>query len=273
MSNYHYTKAVHLANIVNDGEIRTTIITSDKKERPAVWLTRSEEWEVCCSGNRVDKDGRFKSRLTLKEMRETLGICRIKINESLPTTSWAKFKYVGNISDSLYESFNDFSIKTGNKTQMWNCSFKPITSEYFDSIEMLVEDDWVTWDGSISIEEFVDICHSCNANGGFPEFVYSTKESTAEGTFLKENLMKIMETWAKDCVGRNGCLEMFVDEDYESCTINFNESDFEESDFTYIPKKNDLEYMYLNMFWKASLTQYKIAIPFFPELVNMMIMR
>ena len=43
MSKYHYTKAVHLPSIINEGKIRTTILTGAKKEKPAVWLTTSEE--------------------------------------------------------------------------------------------------------------------------------------------------------------------------------------------------------------------------------------
>ena len=43
MNNYHYTKAIHLPSIINEGLIRTTLITNSKKERRAAWLTKSED--------------------------------------------------------------------------------------------------------------------------------------------------------------------------------------------------------------------------------------
>lgn len=169
MSNYHYTKAVHLPSIINEGKIRTTIVTCDKNEKPAVWFTSSEEWEPCCNVGKMDPFTKRFTAISFDEMQENFGVCRIKISEKLPTISWAKFKYAGKISDVEHYKMTEFSRKRGGKTDLWNCSLNPVNEEYFESIEMLVDNDWLTWDRSVSIEDFIELCHSCNSSNRLPE--------------------------------------------------------------------------------------------------------
>lgn len=263
MSNYHYTKAVHLANIVNEGKIRTTIITNDKKERPAVWLTKSEEWELCCSAGRFNPGGLITTRLSLKEMQETLGVCRIKISEKLQTTSWAKFKYVGKISESYYHQFDDFCQKQGGKTHRWNCSFKPISSEYFESIEMLVGDKWLKWDGSVSIEEFIDICHSCNVDAELPEMKEYPLEILGQLDFFLNKQDEIIEAWEKN-KGSKGYLEIYVREDYCTCNIKYINKNIRKSQFHHTPINENHDYLYLHMLWFDTKTHYKGAFAYDP---------
>ena len=169
MSNFHYTKAVHLPSIINEGKILTTLVTGDKNEKPAVWFTSSEEWEPCCNAGKMDPCTKRFTAISFDEMQEIFGICRIKISEKLPTISWAKFKYAGKISDAEHYKLTEFSRKRGGKTDLWNCSLNPVNEEYFESIEMLVDNDWLTWDRSVSIEDFIELCHSCNSSNRLPE--------------------------------------------------------------------------------------------------------
>ena len=53
MNYYHYTKGCHLAKIVDEGIIRTSKTLVEKKEKPAVWLTTSPEWEPACNVGQV----------------------------------------------------------------------------------------------------------------------------------------------------------------------------------------------------------------------------
>lgn len=263
MSNYHYTKAVHLASIVNEGKIRTTTITNDKKERPAAWLTKSDEWEVCCSAATLDSQGNTQSRLSVDEMKESFGVCRIKIKETLPTTNWAKFKYVGKVSASNYYLFDEFSRKRGGKPQLWNCSFKPITSDYFESIEMLVEDNWVVWDKSVSIEQFIDICHSCNSRNKLPETNVFPLAVINQMNFFKEKQEEIIDAWLEN-KAEKGYLEIHVKEDYYNCQIKFIKKNISMVEFNQIVKNEKVDYLYLHLLWHETKTHYKAAFAYDP---------
>jgi hypothetical protein len=61
MSYYHYTKGCHLPSIVKDGIIETSKVLLDKHEKPAVWLTKSPEWEVACNIGKILNADEFVS--------------------------------------------------------------------------------------------------------------------------------------------------------------------------------------------------------------------
>ena len=270
MKNYHYTKAMHLPSIINEGVIRTTFITGVKRERPAAWLTRSEKWELCCSISKINPKNGGPQKLSMEEMRDLVGVCRIKIRETLPTTSWNKFKYVGKVSESVYDSFTEFSIQAGGKTHLWNCSFSPITEEYFESIEMLVGDTWVVWDKTVSIEDFVNVCHSNNSLEELPNLSNYHKGFLEQEAFLLINQEGIIDAWEK-CKFMQGYFEMYVNEDYSSCKLRFIESDFIESDFKCLVKNSQSEKLYLHVFWMATRAQYKRAMPYDPTTKSLII--
>jgi hypothetical protein len=263
MSNYHYTKAIHLANIVNEGQIRVTRMTNYKKERLAVWLTKSEEWEVCCSAGKIDENG-TNTRLSLDEMKETFGVCRIKISDKLQTTSYAKFKHVGKVPSNYFDLFTEYNYSVGGKPHLWNCSFKPIPKEYFESIEMMVGDEWVKWDGTVSIEEFVDICHSCNSRDEIPKLKEIAPEILGQINFLNHKQGRIIEAWEAN-KGKRGYLEIYVKEDYDTHSIKFIEKGFKESDFYAASESDSGDYILMHLLWHDTHTHYKAAFAYNPQ--------
>ena len=175
MSYYHYTKGLHLPTIVNDGIIKTTNAGIEKREKPAAWLTKSPQWEICCNvGSFMNLDLETRRNISLNDleietvhnsfMMKKIGMCRIVISETLPTVSWAKFKHVSGISERMYETLDKLSQNKGSITDQWSCTFNPIPRRFWESIEMFVKDEWVKWDESLPIAEFVDLCMSCNGS-------------------------------------------------------------------------------------------------------------
>lgn len=174
MSYYHYTKGCHLPSIVKDGMIKTTNKGCEKKEKPAAWLTKSSKWETACNIGKVlnHKElvvGQIYSSdevdwviVNNDYMKKEIGMCRILINETLPTISWAKFKHVSGISEQGYWAVDSYSRSNGSPTGQWLCTFSSIPKRYWEAIEMYVDDQWVKWDEKMSIEKFVEICLSCN---------------------------------------------------------------------------------------------------------------
>jgi hypothetical protein len=262
MNNYYYTKAVNLISIINEGKIRTTLLTGTKKEKPAVWLTTSEESEPCCSLGKIDPLINTTKTMYLGEIKEIMGVCRIKISEKLPTVSWAKFKHIGGIPEELHNSLTDFIDNKGAKTHLWNCSLKPITKEYFESIEMFIGENWVAWDESISIEKFVYICHDCNSAKELPRIMSCIPGFLGQMDFLAKSEEELIEIWEDEKKYRSGYLILHVDENYETCDCYFHDENFNPSEFYNLTKYGKSNCMYLHIFWKESKTQYKIAIPY-----------
>ena len=174
MSYYHYTKGCLLPSIVRDGIIKTSEVMLEKREKPAVWLTKSPVWESACnigkvinanelvSGTVYDASEIHSVTVTDDYMRKKIGMCRILISETLPVISWAKFKYVSKISEGMYYAIDSHSRSIGCPVEKWVCTFNHIPSKYWEGIEMYVDDQWVRWDETMPIQEFVDLCMSCN---------------------------------------------------------------------------------------------------------------
>ena len=264
MNNYHYTTAVNLLAIVNEGEIRTSSITHEKRERSAVWLTKSEDWENCFSPGKLNITGKILTRLTLDELKCSIGLCRIKISDNLQTTSFAKFKHVGKVSNAYFEHLRDDLIKDRAKLELWNCSFRNITEQYFDSIEMLVDDEWVKWDGTVSIKEFVDVCHSCNSSDALPEVKIVTPEFYGQMRFYMNKHDEIIEAWEAN-KDKRGYLEIYVKEDYDTCSIKFIEKGFKDSDFCAAEESDSGHYIYMHLLWYDTYTHYKGAFAYNPQ--------
>jgi hypothetical protein len=174
MSYYHYTNGCHLAKIVNEGRIRTSKKCLDKKERPAAWLTKSPVWDLACNVGIVKNTKELaveqdylsdEVRIDTADydyMKKEIGMCRILINESLPVISWAKFRYVSGIEWTSYYVIDECSRTSGSPVDKWICTFSGIPKKYWEGIEMYVDDQWVKWDEKMPIQEFVDLCLSCN---------------------------------------------------------------------------------------------------------------
>jgi len=176
MSYYHYTKGCYLGSIVKDGIIMPSTALVEKKEKPAVWLSKNPEWEIACNigiiingenlieGQSYSLDEIDSVTATNDYMKKEIGMCRILISETLPTISWAKFKYISGISEIVYNAIDRYSKNIGCPVDQWLCTFIPISKEHWEGIEMFVDDKWIRWDEKISIEKFIEVCLSCNKN-------------------------------------------------------------------------------------------------------------
>lgn len=263
MKKYHYTKAIHLPRIIQEGMIRTTSITGSKREKRAAWLTASDQWEICCSSGKYDPITGSSTTMQVDEMRDVFGVCRIQISNRLQTTSWKKYQYLGNISPIEFARFTEFSNRLGGNTEKWSCSFSPITKEYFDSIEMLIGDEWVEWDGIVPIEKFVDLCHKINLDTKLPVSQNIPNNVINEISFVQENIKILIEEWEKQCPN-SGFLEVFVDEAYKSFRVEYKTEIFRKSLFNKTVKLEGGSYIYVNFIWAATSTMYKAALAYDP---------
>jgi len=287
MSYYHYTKGSHLGSIVKDGMIKTTKIAFEKGEKPAAWLTKSPEWDVACNAGIVKntkeiavEQDYLSDEVEIETadndyMKKEIGMCRILINESLPVISWAKFRYLSGITWTSYYVVDECSKNT-SPVGKWMCTFSGIPRKYWEGIEMYVDDQWVRWDEKISIEEFIDICLSCNGNQERHSLKSDENIKDTEiwnHKISKEHCQKqidfmnayrddIAEFWEAN-KHKEGFIAVHVTDDYKlyDCGLIFKEKRVRKS--TFYPslwKSKTNTFALVHFFWEATFTQYRMAV-------------
>lgn len=281
MSNYHYTKGCHLSSIVNEGVIRTSSNLLDRHEKPAVWLTKSPEWEVACNVGLVTNINDLQAgqvytskdvdvvTTTLNHMKKEIGMCRILINEKLSTVSWAKFKHVSGISERVYQALDEYSKSKGCPVNQWLCTFSAISKKYWEGIEMYVDNQWVRWDESVSIEEFIDLCMSCN-NSNYQKLHVESKSYPKhyyrEASFLDENRDEIIKFWEAN-KHKKGYIQIYIDPEYMPYKRGFEfiEKRIKKSSFMVAKESKTDNYALVHFLWEATHTQYKAALAYEKE--------
>lgn len=280
MSYYHYTKGCHLAKIVNEGIITTSKNLIEKKEKPAAWLTKSPEWEIACNiGILVNKKGLHVGKVYSSNevdtvsasddyMKKEIGMCRILVNESLPVISWAKFKHVSGISLSTFNALDSFSRGEGSPVDKWICTFSGIPKKYWEAIEMYVDDQWVRWDEKMPIQEFVDLCLSCNGKqveaeddeliNGFPKV-----HALGQLTFIRKHRDEIARIWEAN-KHKHGYIEIYITPDYKpySSGFRFVEKRIKKSSFKPLEHSDTESYALVHFLWEATFTQYRMAVAY-----------
>ncbi len=259
MSYYHYTKGSHLVRIVKNGIIKTINKGCEKKEKPAAWLTKSPEWEV-------DK---FTARIDY--MKKEIGMCRILISETLPTVSWAEFKNVSGISDIMYKALDDYYRSAGCQTGKWLITFNSIPKKCWEGIEMFVDDQWERWDEKMPIQEFVNLCLSCNGKQINKEeiiFGFPNVQCQNQLDFINKHYDEIIRLWEAN-KHKKGYIEIYVTPDYKPypCGIKFIEKRVWKSTFTRFSVFEGETIARVHFLWEATFTQYRMGIAYDEEIL------
>ncbi len=276
MNYYHYTKGCHLAKIVNEGIIRTSKTLIEKKEKPAVWLTTSAKWEPACNvGHVVNADNLVSGQTYSSDevdivpcnnnyMKKEIGMCRIVVSENVSTVTWAKFKHVSGISEPMFYALDKHSRSIGSPVNQWYCKFAGIPSRYWEGIEMFVDDQWVRWDEKMPIQEFVDLCLSCNGKqveeeemiNGFPK-----KHAMYQIAFMERHHDEIKEIW-KANKDKKGYIQIYISPDYKPypCGFEFIEKRIKKTSFKPLRESETETYALVHFLWEATFTQYKMAV-------------
>lgn len=277
MSYYHYTKGSHLGSIVKDGIIKTTNFCCEEREKPAAWLTKSPEWEVACNiGLDTDKTLLVGQTDSMDEVdsipadndyvKKEIGMCRILVSEKLPTISWEKFKQVSGISKKGYKRWDTYSIDNGSSTGQWLCTFTPIPKEYWEGIEMYVDDQWVRWDEKILIEDFIELGLRHNGSQELNEWknkLVSKQHCQSQIYFIGRYKDEIIEFW-KANKHKKGYVEIFVKPTYEpyDCGFRFIEKQVKKSTFKPMRKSGTDTYALVHFLWQATLNQYRMGLAY-----------
>lgn len=277
MSYYHYTKGCHLPSIVKDGIIKTSKVLLDKKEKPAAWLTKSPIWETACNIGQVLNTNELVGGQTYSAdevqtitssndyMKKEIGMCRIVISDKLPVISWAKFKHVSRISEAYYDAIDTYSRSIGSPVDEWICTFKAIPKRYWEGIEMYVDEQWVRWDEKINIQEFVNLCLSCNGKLVKEELINGFSKSHAQSQleFMEEHKAEIIDIWEAN-KHKQGYIEIYITPNYNPYPTGFRfiEKRINKSSFKPLWKSATNTYALVHFLWEATFTQYKTAFAY-----------
>lgn len=288
MSYFHYTKGCLLPRIVRDGIIETSKVLIEKHEKQAVWLTKSPVWETACNIGKVLNAKELESgklypvdainSVTVSDdyMKKEIGMCRIFISETVPVISWAKHKYVSGISEPMWSAIDTHSRSIGSPVDKWICSFSPIPKKYWEGIEMYVDNVWVRWDEKMLVDEWVELCLSCN--GKHPRKDDITKRPDYEHIirqtdFINKHSSELIELWEAN-KHRGGYIEVYVKPDYTpyDCGFKFKKKRIRKSSFKPVGASSTNTYALVHFLWEATFTKYKVALAYEivrnPELEN-----
>ncbi len=277
MIHYHYTKGCLLPSIVRDGIIKASKENLDKQERPVVWLSKSPHWEVACNKGKVLYGNIFNctashpkdifNSITVNNdyMKREVGMCRILISETVPLVSWDRYKYAGNIPESVYEAIDSYSRSIGSPVDKWFCSFNPIPNDYWVGIEMFVNDKWVKWEKMIPIEDFVELCLKCNGK-------QKSDDNSIHPTWdVLERQTEFINRWTENLISLwqsnkhiKGYIEAYVNPDYSLYDFGFVyiEKRVNHSSFEILRKSETNHYALVHFHWGENNTHIKIAIPY-----------
>jgi len=203
---------------------------------------------------------------TLDYMKNEIGMCRILINDKIPTITWAKFKHVSGISEKTYNSLEMVSRNKGSLVDKWLCTFNAIPKKHWEGDEMFVDNQWVRWDEKMPIQEFVDLCLSCNGKkvekddniliNGFPKV-----DAQSQLDFFDAHIDEIRETWEAN-KNKKGYIEIYITSDYKPYPTGFEfiEKRIRKSSFNFMWVSETEEYALVHFLWEATRTQYKLAV-------------
>jgi hypothetical protein len=197
-------------------------------------------------------------------MKKEIGMCRILISENLPVITWAKYKYVGRISEEWFNAQDSYSRSIGCPVDKWICTFNPIQKKYWEGIEMYVDDQWVRWDEIIPIQEFINLCLSCNGKqiakeetiNGFPKVHCQNQVD-----FMNKYHSEIIECWEAN-KHKGGYVEIYITPDYKPYPNGFQfiEKRINKSSFKPLVGSESTNYALVHFLWEATFTQYKVAL-------------
>ncbi len=141
---WHYTVGeFQNRGILSSGVINTSSAFIEKGERPAVWFTQDQTWERTASlGPYWEMDGPVESILA-RIVADGLPILRIGVLDTTVPIRWIDFQKVSGISPLMARQLEKTAHQRGSNPWLWRCSFEPVPSEKWISVQTYSGDDWI----------------------------------------------------------------------------------------------------------------------------------
>lgn len=136
---FHYSKAPHLIEIFESGEIKLATAGVPVGERPALWLSADPriEWTAYpqASAEELEHSEYQPVRFCLDPSALISGAATV--------VPWAKHRKLCRMNKRYADGLEDVGRNLGADCHLWWCSYEPISVKYFTAVEMLIGGEWV----------------------------------------------------------------------------------------------------------------------------------
>jgi hypothetical protein len=146
---FHYTRASHLQDILEDKAIRPSTIGLDHDEKPAVWCTFRQEWEPTATpamkiagGSRV---------LTFQELTQVDTPVRIEVDPVGVKLDWQTWRRLSGVKSGVARRLERSAQDKKSYSADWRMSFAPIEMRHWLCIELFVDGQWRAYEEANSV--------------------------------------------------------------------------------------------------------------------------
>jgi hypothetical protein len=142
---WHYTTEGKLDDIISSGVLR--ISQWEKKmgfPKPSLWFSKNPDWEPTATKMAMDEN-QVPIKLTRQEQYELDGLGRIAIKYSQELISWAKYRRVSGLDESLLDRMELTGREKGASPSDWFASLKNIYERDWIAIEFWDGNGWVSY--------------------------------------------------------------------------------------------------------------------------------
>jgi len=141
---FHYTTALSLEPIMKSGKILPATKYVPAGEKPAVWLSLEPEWEPTANKKIMLPDGSSVTPRGIEELSGYLTPIRFEVLPEYFSSNWNDFKRQSGIDPKTAQALELVAYDQRADPSKWRISFKPISSDFWVSIEGWVDGKWVS---------------------------------------------------------------------------------------------------------------------------------
>jgi hypothetical protein len=152
---FHYTTKSAISQIVHSGEIKLATAYLITGERPAVWLSTNEEFEMIAQKPELKPAHQLVTgEISLQEYVNNYQLApideymekhaaRIEVNpKKLKIVNWKRFKKLSYIHPLIYKNLHQDGLNKGANPDEWFAVFNPIYINDWLSVEVYENGEW-----------------------------------------------------------------------------------------------------------------------------------
>jgi len=139
---WHYTTGVNVLKILGSEEIVPSRGWLPPGVRPAVWFTRSPEWDA--TADKTRKRGLCEILFTTRGTEAVgRGLFRIGARPETAPATWTDYRRDSHAPAALLRGLADTARKQGVSPSDWRISWDPVPRHAWLGVEVWREDAWI----------------------------------------------------------------------------------------------------------------------------------
>ncbi len=140
---WHYTIGAKLSAIWYSGEIRPATAGVPAGERPIVWFSFNQEWEITANKSLLTPDGKIVSLTKEETENRGGGLVRIEVSVEAAPYDWKALREMSGMSRVMSSALYKSAIDRGSCPGEWRGSFEAVSNKDWLSIEVRRAGRWI----------------------------------------------------------------------------------------------------------------------------------